>query len=703
MELRACSAPQCGCHPALHDTAAPENRMPPTYLQWNDMLAKYFFSEEKAGREVLLYVNDPLIEALGAPHGAELPEFVEAVRAGPPWTTGSGICQKALQTLERWRQRGLDYPPYIAYLALFVVAAGKEGEYAPHAYYPRLRDLLGEPGETRAPSSFDRMIDLWDDLEKWSREDQHENLGRFVARIWGGWWKVGLPLSQTLISEDERKHLPLLLSDRGLDPSDLPSPEVVLRILRQTGASLFERRTLRVLDGEDRDSAVLRSALVDVVIEELEAWDGGTVEDTPHGTRATLRLCLKHDQLAQRVTCRVRMRTAATLPDDGCTFVREGGTSSWVCEELFGGWSSTLHDPDADPLQELDGTKLEWKNGERLVDDESQWIATLRAAPTRVFTPGRHEGLPDTVERQRLERNTPFLIAATDLDADTIRQWGNEHCSNFREHGNSGLPDGWTLFSGDDARHSCPGVDVLTISSTIRLLVRGGVKTGRGNSYLMGAPPYILLENGLGTETVTLDEEQLERDEEHHQMWHIPEEAPAGMPLRIEAQTQEQTLKKVIRLEDPHLPLHQDYADFRRGPVGIPTRSEHYARGAVAHHQPERQSPYPRGLPLHLSPHVILIGATPGQIAAWPDEDLPTWDPVWAIVKVGRRKLEAVFCGTEVQASRPYSKPVPVKEKALVRRWKEAIWHHRKRIHPPQLGALEERWQEYMEVARHVR
>ena len=167
-----------------------------------------------------------------------------------------------------------------------MVAAGKEGEYAPHAYYPRLRDLLGEQGETRAPSSFDRMIDLWDDLEKWSREDQHENLGRFVARIWGGWWKVGLPLSQTLISEDERKHLPLLLSDRGLDPSDLPSPEVVLRILRQTGASLFKRRTLRVLDGEDRDSAVLRSALVDVVIEELEAWDGGTVEDTPHGTRS---------------------------------------------------------------------------------------------------------------------------------------------------------------------------------------------------------------------------------------------------------------------------------------------------------------------------------------------------------------------------------------------------------------------------------
>ena len=40
-----------------------------TYLEWNDLLAKYCFSEEKAGKEVLLYVNEPLINKLGAPLG----------------------------------------------------------------------------------------------------------------------------------------------------------------------------------------------------------------------------------------------------------------------------------------------------------------------------------------------------------------------------------------------------------------------------------------------------------------------------------------------------------------------------------------------------------------------------------------------------------------------------------------------------------
>ena len=231
------------------------------YLTWNEIIARHFFTPEKAGKEVLLYVNEPLIARLGVPFHAGLAEFVQAVKQGPVWTTRSGFCQKALQAFEGWRSRGFDFPPYVAYLAFFVLAAGRESDFAAHAYYPRLRELLGEPGETRAPASFDRMIDLWDDLEKWSREDKHETLGRFEARIRGGWWKVGLPLSQTLISEDERKHLPVLFSRESLDPSDIPSPEVILRILRRSGSTLLERRTFRLLNSDHMDDTVLRSAL----------------------------------------------------------------------------------------------------------------------------------------------------------------------------------------------------------------------------------------------------------------------------------------------------------------------------------------------------------------------------------------------------------------------------------------------------------
>lgn len=686
-----------------------EDIMPLTYLQWNDIIASHFFIEEKAGKEVLLYVNEPLIEELGGPHGAGLDSFVEAVKTGPPWVKKSGICQKALQTLEAWREKDLNYPPYIAYLALYVLAAGIEGDYAPHAYYPRLNDLLGEGGlaQKGRPPSFDQMIDLWDDLEKWSREDKHENFGRFVARIRGQWWMVGLPLSQTLISEDERRRLPLLLSERELDPSDLPSPEVILRLLRKAAGSLLQRRTLRVLDGDDRDTMVLRAALADVVIEELETWDGRVFEEDPLGRqgvakrmRTALRLCLKYDALAQHVACRVRIKTASTFPDDGCTFVGEGSGGNWMCEDLFGGWSNTLYDPVAS--RELDGATLDWTHGERFLDIDNQWTATLRPATTRVFTPGQSEGLPDFIERQRLERNTSFIIA-TSIDVETIKRWGAQHCSNFKQHSPSGLPHGWTLFSGEDVRNSCPGVDVLTISSTIRLLVRGGVKTERGNVYLKGAPPYIMLENALGTEAVTLDTQELERDE-YINIWRIPDDAPEGRSLRIEVHGPEQPLRKIIRLESPHLPLRQDYTEFRRNPAGMLSQdSPQYACGAVVHYKPGDGPPaYSKDLPLHLSTHVTLVGATPGQIAVWPEEDLPDWWPVWAIVKAGRKQVKAVFCGTEEQATRPYTKTRPNGDRALVKRWKDVVWHDRKRIVPPELRILHKRWCEYMEVAKDV-
>ncbi|MXX11578.1 MAG: hypothetical protein F4201_05695 [Nitrospira sp. SB0677_bin_15] len=683
--------------------------MPLSYLKWNDIIASHFFSEEKAGKEVLLYVNESLIKELGGPHGVGLDGFVAAVKTGPPWATKSGICQKALQTLEAWREKDLNYPPYIVYLALYVLAAGLEGNYAPHAYYPRLNDLLGEGGVTQKgrPPSFEQMIDLWDDLEKWSREDKNENLGRFVARIRGQWWMVGLPLSQTLISEDERRRLPLLLSERALDPSDLPSPEVILRLLRQAAGSLLQRRTLRVLDSHDSDAMVLRAALADVVIEELEAWDGSVFEEDHPGrrveakrTQTALRLCLKYDALAQLVTCRVRIKTASTIPDDGCTFVREGSDCNWMCKDLFGGWSSTLYDP-ADS-RDLDGTALDWNHGERFLDVDNQWTATLRPATTRVFTPGYPEGLPDYIERQRLERNTSFLIA-TSNNVEMIKRWGDQHCSNFKQHSADGLPPGWILFSGENARHSCPGVDVLTISSTIRLLVRGGVKTERGNVYLKGAPPYIMLENALGTESVTLDTQILERDA-HSNIWMIPDDAPEGRALRIEAHGHEQPLRKIIRLESPHLPLREDYTSFCRNPAGMPSQdSPQYACGAVVHYKPGDGPPtYSKDLPLHLSTHVTLVGATPGQIAVWPEEDLPDWLPVWAIVKTGRKQGKAVFCGTEEQAGRPYTKRRPQGERALVKRWKDVVWHNRKRIVPPELIILRKRWHEYMEAAKDV-
>jgi hypothetical protein len=75
----------------------------------------------------------------------------------------------------------------------------------------------------------------------------------------------------------------------------------------------------------------------------------------------------------------------------------------------------------------------------------------------------------------------------------------------------------------------------------------------------------------------------------------------------------------------------------------------------------------------------ILLGRVAGQIAEIPDEGFPDWEPVWAIIR-GRRNV-AYFCGTGV------------------RRWKEILWHGRKRTIAPAQMALLRIWERYQQVA----
>ena len=94
------------------------------YLAWNDLISKHFFNEENAGREILLYVNEELLETLGSEQSVGKDDFINAVKIGPSWATRQGFCQKALQACADWRAKRLEYPPYISYLAFFVLAGG---------------------------------------------------------------------------------------------------------------------------------------------------------------------------------------------------------------------------------------------------------------------------------------------------------------------------------------------------------------------------------------------------------------------------------------------------------------------------------------------------------------------------------------------------------------------------------------------------
>ena len=682
------------------------------YIEWNNLIARKFFNEEMAGREVLLYVNEDTINQIGVETGADVEDFIQSVKVGPDWATKSDICQKALQSYRGWRIKHLEYPPYIAYLAFFVLAATRGGDYDRHAYYPKLWDLLGEPGRSGKPPHFYSMAELWEDLEKWSAEDKREELGRFTARIHGGMVHVGRPLSQTLLSDDERKYLPLIFSEAELDPTDTPSDAVIRRDLLSHGKNGLENRTLKLLDGTQGDSIEMVNALIDLVLNELVEWDGSVALHSTSGSdhallQVGLRICLELNRASGTITSTLRLKTNRPFPDNGLEF--KYGGQMFSCKETVPNWSTKLTNANTQPSRPLDAATINWSAGAKFEDEENKWRARLKGSDVRLFLSGIREGFSRAwVESQRLERDCKFMIACSGSRVADVQRWGTDCCEKFEERSLQGLPHGWSLFEGMGAHESCEGIDVLTLSSLLHIRLQGGIKIGRGNRYLKFGPPLIVMEGGDGSERVTLNGDELKREDLSIARWHIPADAPVDCPLSIEVfrDKPDPLQKRVIRLEEPELPVSFKDVPSRdssgqklTGDVSTPC-----ATGAiVAGIDPAALPVLPLALPTYLSRRIVFLGSRPGEIADWPDEDLPeAWQPIWAVANLGKDKWTVHFCGHLGGAEIAPDPNHALSEHQAIKRWKEAIWVRRKKTKYPSLPKVRDIWKNYMGVAKHV-
>jgi hypothetical protein len=674
------------------------------YLEWNNLIAKHFFNEENAGKEVLLYVNDEIIKDIGK--GADVEDFIQSIKSGPSWAYHGRICQKALQTFVRWRDRNLDYPPYIGYLAFFVLAAITETDYASYSYYPGFWKRLNEPQTLGTPPSFGRMILLWDDLEKWSTEDKHEELGRFTTWIRGSWRKIGLPLSQTIISKDEQKHLPALFEAAGLDPSAPPSPQIMLKLMIYYGGRIFEKRTLRVLNTKTGDAIILKDKLLDMALDELEKWDGtvpkeGVEEEqkqNPCKVNCGLRICLKYDNLSKQANTSIRLKAQKAYPEDGLRFkCAKLPERIFYCEEEYHGWSRGFKNEE---LKTLDAAIFDWPDDALFEDQNNNWYALFKGSNVKLFILGKHEGIPGWIETNRLDRGTVFMIATCLEATDIVRSWGKT-CETFTELEATGLPQGWALFEGRNASESCNGIDVLTISSTVRLLLKGGVRIREGNTYLYTAPPFIVIENAPGNTDVLLNGKILKKETEAL-IWTLPDDLQPNEILRIEANAEGIELKRILRLEEPNLQGSFDATPWRnlKGQIVSEEVNGTKIRGAIVKASEGSDASLP-SLLCGQSKQMVFVGNMPGQIAEWPNELLPTdWKPIWAFEKINRKKWKVSCCTKGLEYIRmPDIKAV---KNINAKKWKEYVWTKRKLIEKPEIPSIRKKWLEFCEAAQNV-
>src|SRR5262245_2048347 len=114
-----------------------------TFEEWNIALGQTFFNPGRAGKRVYLHTTRELLRELSSkPDGDQ--SFVAAIKQGPQQFSHGEMCSKAIRLCRDWRRQNLQYPPYLAYLCFFSLAAAHDGDWPRHAYYPRVHDLLDD-------------------------------------------------------------------------------------------------------------------------------------------------------------------------------------------------------------------------------------------------------------------------------------------------------------------------------------------------------------------------------------------------------------------------------------------------------------------------------------------------------------------------------------------------------------------------------
>ena len=466
------------------------------YLAWNDRIAAAFFTPASEGRRVYLFVTKELIFKIGADESADLAAFTSALRRGPAWAPGYDICGNAEAAFHEWRREHFAYPPYVGYLAFFALAAGIEGDFADHAYYPRLRSLLGEHPVAGTYPGFHKMRTLWDDLEVWTQQDQQGRLGVFQADIASRFVHVGLPISQTILSETERQCLPAIFAAYGVDGQERPPDAVLTRVLIENTDDLRPRTRKIVLARSAHEEEF--ETLVEAVAEELASWDGSipaVSDERPGGfLGGSARLwCEDLDRVSGTIEMRLVCRTSHEYPDDGLSLEISYQSGAYTCDEFRDGWSHALTSGSGEVF---DASTVDWKPGLRLRETERNWRFTLPASPVRLFVDAAREGLSGYIETQGLTHGTPFLLLVRHEHQPLIENWGRASCKGFASVAlRSGLPAGWlayvaeAAFNDDIVGNLFP---TLSMPHSARISFTGGLSAAPSTYFAFALPELVV-------------------------------------------------------------------------------------------------------------------------------------------------------------------------------------------------------------------
>lgn len=264
-----------------------------SYDSWNAALARAFFSRNRAGELVYLDRDDEAFATACAEVGVTAQQadasLARAVRKELCWKeSGRATFANFDLMTKSWiarRRKALreslevPAPPHIALLMLFSAAAERVGGAtsdtgaAESSYYSSLEDLLAVPATEsgRFRMSFMRSSEtFWESLSLWL-EDQDGVRGMPSAYALMHRY-VGLPISQALVRERERRNLKKMFEEQGFVPGTTVSQMDMYGALdvwissARTSANMALRKMWA--------SAEIKNRIVEIALAEFAAWEG---------------------------------------------------------------------------------------------------------------------------------------------------------------------------------------------------------------------------------------------------------------------------------------------------------------------------------------------------------------------------------------------------------------------------------------------
>ncbi|MEU4360495.1 hypothetical protein [Promicromonospora sp. NPDC023987] len=479
------------------------------YDRWNAVVADVLFPELDRPAPVYLDVEDHEIEEIGARVGVNADVVVErlgeVVGSTIDRNSVTGGFKDHIERVRHWQNGPQEAVyPAVAALATFSLAAEQMASgdgLSSSNYYGRLANLLGG-SKGRLHQSYMKVAEpLWAGLNLWlDRLDGRRGTPTAYAL---GKRFVGLPMSQALVREADRRRLEQFFVDFDLAPrSDIPAAEIEPLL-----TSWFRREHQTSHLGKLWAKASLRERFAEVAAVELRSWDGIDTSDESDGGqsragRALLALRMRnfpkqHVQLfpfflvKEPSTARsaklavdsgdVAVDLVPAVEVDRAMVLGDGGAVDPA--SLLGG-VLTVRDSAGGEISRMPRGVVVFRD-----DDQS----SLRIETTQVL-------MGDDIVILALDRSTDRL---RQMLADVARPGWTEDVSR------SGLPEGWTLFenveilarpANESGVHNDLRALIPLTSSQLKLTGGLSLPGASRNRWHSARPPHVRAISDSGSE-----------------------------------------------------------------------------------------------------------------------------------------------------------------------------------------------------------